>query len=268
MPAFDQPPKGPKIGPMKHYSELPADKKASLGDLDKLAKDVFEPAKLDPRVEVAEKETVKDPSGDETQPYDPEDIAEELAAMRTVLDQEAPEEPDEMEQVATPTEEDKQQFLRSILGDVAYVKEYSLFGGMLVVTMTDISPALEDRIFEQLALDQADGVIKTQADWDLMEDRYRIVTSMAKVLWMGKEAVANYNTDSLRERVKARIDSLKSSVLYRALLRVTRVFRRHLDILCEKAMTSDFWQSGGPSSQSEPSSQEQSSTEKQLVSVS
>jgi len=265
MPAFEQPPKGPKIGPMKHFSELPADKKATLGDLDKLSKEIFEPAKLDPRVEAEEKKT--DP-GEDTTPYDPQDIADELAAMQTVLEREAPEKPDEMEQAAVPSDEDKQQFLRSILGDTAYAKEYSLFGGMLVVTMTDISPALEDRIFEQLARDQADGTIKTQADWDLMEDRYRIVTNISKILWMGKQAVSDYNTEDLRERVKARIDSLKSSVLYRVLLRVTRIFRRHLDILCERSMTPDFWQSAGPSSQSEPSSQGRSNTERQPATAS
>jgi len=258
---FDQPPRGPELGPVKNFKDLSPEKREQLGDMEKL---VSEPAPLDPRVLEAEKaaetppEPLREPDeSEETQKIQP-DVTAELEALRAVLSQpdEVDDEPDPeelaMQAAAQPTDEDKQRFMRCLFGDTLYTKEYQLFGGMLIVEMTDRPALIDDRIFMQLSLDQKMGEIETQDDWDIMLDRYRMVSNIAKVMWSGNQIMEAATGSNLRELVKERIDEgIKNSVVYRALLRATRVFRLHLDVMLERAMDSDFWQVGGASSQSE-----------------
>ena len=53
----------------------------------------------------------------------------------------------------------------------------------------------------------------------------------------------------------------KGTVVYRSMMRVARIFQRHLDKLVEGALDSDFWEVGGSDSPSEPTSEEPSTTE-------
>jgi hypothetical protein len=255
MGKFQQPPKGPELGPVKEFKDLPPEKREQLGNM---ADIISKPAPIDPRVLAAEQapqEPVEasDPEA-ETQRTNV-DVASEIEALRAVLDRSEPEDdPEEalMAEAAQPNEEDKRQFMRCLFGDTPYRKEYKLFGGMLVVEMTDVTPLIEDRIFMQLSLDQKTNKIETQDDWDIALDRYRMVVNIHKVIWSGNEILGPVTGTNLGDAVTERITKgLKNSVVYRALLRTMRVFRRHLDVMLERSMTSDFWQVDGPSSQPE-----------------
>lgn len=250
---FEQPPKGPKLGPTVDFSKLPPEKREQLGDIDK----VFEPAKLDPRVVEVEKalqgatEPPTEPEPEEESQSTSEAAADDLEALRAILNRDE-EEVDPLDQEAEPTKDDLRRFMRCLFGDAPYTKEYNLFGGMLVIEMKDVPPSVEDNIFIQLSFDQQEGIIKTQADWDLTLDRYRMITNLSKVLWSGQDIVVpEIKARDFGEAFVEFYDKLKNSVVYRALLRATRVFRKHLDVLTERAMDSDFWQVDGPSSQSE-----------------
>lgn len=263
--AFEQPPKGPQLGPMQEFKNLPEHRKEQLGDLEALgASVVSEPAQLDPRVteqeqkaaeELLEEEVPQEPK------KSPEEVAEELEALQAVLDEDVPdEEPDPIDVEAEPTEDDRRNFMRSILGDKQYEKEYVLFGGMVVLKMVDISPKQEDDIFEQLSVDQREGTITTQEDWETQLDRYRAVTNVRDIF---KSGVSHADMESKPDGLHGKVEELLSttnSTMYRGILRAVRVFRRHLDILTERSMQSDFWQVDGLSSQSEPIQAEQSVT--------
>ena len=264
--AFEQPPKGPKLGPMQDFQSLPEHRKEQLGDLATLGAEVVsQPAKLDPRIieqEQKEAEELLEEEAPQAPKKTPEEVAEELEALHTVLEEDIPEEePDPIDEAAEPTEDDRRNFMRSILGDIQYEKEYVLFGGMVVVKMVDISPKQEDEIFEQLAVDQREEIIKTQEDWEIQLDRYRAVTNVRSILKSGVagDAPENPRKKTLREKVDS-ICRMTNSTTYRAILRSVKVFRRQLDILTERSMQSDFWQVDGLSSPLEPTRPERSDT--------
>lgn len=258
--AFKQPPKGPVIGPMQDFTTLPDHRKEQLGDLAQLGAEVIsQPAPLDPRVSAEAQEAAEAALVEEDVPASkksPEEIADELEALQAVLAEDIPDEPDPIDVAAEPLESDRRNFLRSILGDKQYEKEYVLFGGMLIVKMTDISPEQEDGIFAQLAVDQREESIKTQEDWELQLDRYRAVVNVKYAISSGT-AIDKNQSEDLKEKV-AELCRTKNSTVYRAILRTVRVFRRHLDLMMEKSMQSDFWQVDGLSSPSEPTRPTQS----------
>ena len=260
------------MGPVKDFKDLSPEKREALGDMDSI---VSTPAPLDPRVVAAEQAAEEAPVAPVVKETEPDPSAEtarlgadEMEALRAVLNRseldEEVEDPEvlALEADAAPTTADKQNFMRCLFGDKPYTKEYHLFGGMLVVEMTDISPTREDAIFIQLSRDQKEGIVKTQDDWDIALDRYRMVCNIQKVIWSGQEIMLSGDGEDLPTEVKVRLlDGVKNSVVYRALLRVTRVFRRHLEFMLERAMDSDFWQVDGPSSLQEPTPVEPSTSE-------
>lgn len=58
-----------------------------------------------------------------------------------------------------PTEEDKKAWMRHILGEERFRKEFTLMGGKLKVTMRSRTAAETDMIFQQLNRDAVNGVI-------------------------------------------------------------------------------------------------------------
>ncbi|KKN18963.1 hypothetical protein LCGC14_0950480 [marine sediment metagenome] len=266
---FKDPPEGPRIGPSKDISEVPEDVRAELGDIEKL-KAIAEPAKLDPRV-AADEATAAD-----EQPREPavdpgaetsvmahtraEQGAEQLSALKTVLQEEQPEE-DPLDEAAAPTDDDKREFIRCLLGDQPYVKEYELFNGMIKIRLRDLSPAQEDQLFAEMAIAQRNGKIETEDDWDLMLDRLRMVACSESLMWAGKEICGAFDPEKgLYVASENLLQSFKGATTYRALLRIVRVFRRHLQILMERAMDPDFWEVDGPDLQFAPISKEPSTT--------
>ena len=265
---FKKPPEGPRIGPSKDISEVSEEKRAELGDIEKL-KAIAEPATLDPRVaadEVATDEQSREPEvdpGAETSVMDrtqAEKGAEHLSALQTVLQEEQPEE-DPLDADAAPTDDDKREFIRCLLGDQPYMKEYELFNGMIKIRLRDLSPAQEDQLFAEMAIAQRNGKIATEDDWDIMLDRLRMVACSDSLMWAGKEICGAIDPKKgLYIASESLLQSFKGATTYRALLRIVRVFRRHLQILMERAMDPDFWEVDGPDLQSAPISKEPSTT--------
>lgn len=268
---FGNAPKGPDIGPTKDLSELSPEKRAELGDIEGL-KLLSEAAPLDPRIAAEEAtrsaETAvdeqTDPSAETKVLERAEEGAERLEILREVLDRENAglvEPPDPIEEEAVPTVEDRQEFMRCILGDKSYEKAYDLFGGMIRVTLRDLTPGENDIVFSQLAIAQREDKLDTEDDWDLLLDRFRLTAGMSRMIWAGKVNRQSFDfKESLSSASEKLIESLKNSTVYRALLRLSRVFQRHLTILMERATDPDFWVVDGPDSPSEPTSEGQSTT--------
>lgn len=260
---FKEPPEGPKIGPTRDISELPPEKREELGDIEKLRMLADEP-QLDPGL-AEEDERLRaqgaDPAAETRVIRRAEEGAERLEALRSVLDEQAePQDPIDME--AEPTDEDKRAFMRCILGDTAYEKDYILFGGMIKIALRDLTPRQTDIVFTQLAIAQRDGKIETEDDWELMLDRFRLVAGSTRLLWAGKQLLGPFDFETgLYDASESLLASLQNSTIYRALLRVVRVFQRHLSILAERATDSGFWVVDGPDLPSEPTSEGRSTTQ-------
>jgi len=275
---FEQPPKGPTIGPTKEYADLPESKQRELGDLKKAAEEVFKPAKLDPRVAAAEQtqydaskeEEVRDPNfdvGTRSPLMDDERVreaAEKMAAMQKIAEEDREQVEEDLRSEAMPTDEDKQNFLRAVLGNRRYEKTYDLFGGQLSVTMIELTPREEDQIFNALAAAQSEGKITTEDSWMLFYERMRMALSVKHV-----KAGASVHTrdpdsedldvvtvDSLHEYV----DRFKGATAFRAIMQVSRLFRTQMELMLEASLASDFWTTAGPDSQSKPTTEESSTT--------
>lgn len=249
---FKQPLKGPKIGPTKEFDELSDDKKAELGDMKKLAQSgIFKPAEMDPQV-VAQKTQAPQQEVSSTAAKTPEEIAEEFKALKTVLEDEEPEAPDPLEEDAVPTEEDKQTFLRTVLGNRPYKKTYQLFDGGVLLELADLSPVQEEQLFAALKAED----IKTQAEWETAHDRLRLLAHTNSISWGGKTPtlmpVFPEKTEHAVKEAEALISGFTNTALYRAAMYTVRVFQLHLEMLLGGVLRPDFWQAGGPDSPSEP----------------
>lgn len=265
--SFKPPPEGPKIGPEKSLKDLPEAKRQELGDLDKLAS---EPADQDPRVVAAEQPKAKI---EDLPPTGEADNAEEGVARMEALQhllEKAPEpelDPElaVIEEAAEPTIEERQEFIRCMLGNKPYTKAFELFGGAVKLKMVDLTPSQTDWLFSQLATDQQLGVIKTVDDWNTELDRYRMLYMTSELTWGDKitqphKEAMTCGAGKHREALNDFLQRFKSTVPYRAMLQAARIFQRHLDKLAEGALDSDFWEAGGPDSLSELTSEEPSTT--------
>lgn len=262
-------PKGPVIGPMKNYDELSEAKKAEIGD-----PRIFHPVAVDPRVVAEEQARAQDlPGPDETQKLDrtPEQVADELEALHSVIEEEQgrPEEEvvDDAEDIAIteeakPVEEDKREFIRCIMSGEQYGKTYPVCGGVLRVFMRDPWPQDQEAIYSQLAKDVSDGAIKSQDDWETWHDRYQLVQNMGsvQVAPSGKLTHTTHSED-LRADFKAAMDNSRGTAGYQILMKIGRVFRRHIELLVDRALDSDFWTDVGLVSPSEPASTERLTTD-------
>lgn len=269
---FRRPPKGPKIGAEKTIEQLDPEHQAELGDLSSIKPEqpAAEASAAGAQDTDAPDETLDIPplAQGVTEPGDEvESLADQLNALQAVMEREPQEDPEVV--AARPDDRDKEAFMRSILGNTAYTKEYSLFGGMVVVELQDLMPQQEDRIYAQLAMDQAAERIKTQEDWELMLQRYRAVFGIKRLLSAGKPVYVR-ESDADKEKLCGDIYELAndhvrerfvSSTVYRAVMRVVRIFRQHLNQLFEGALNSDFWEVDGSVSPSRPTSEEPSTTQ-------
>jgi hypothetical protein len=255
---FAQPQAGPKIGPEKTLADLPEAKRQELGELGKLA--------ATPKASAAIEEL---PVADV--PDNSEDGVARLEALQRVLTEDEPvpeQDPEEaaIEEAAEPTIEERQDFIRCMLGNKPYRKNFELFGGAIKLTMADLTPREMDMLFSQLAKEQKDDVIQTVDDWNTEFDRYRLVWTTEELTWGDEvskphaEAMATAS-QLLRKQMDDFMLRFKSTVPYRAMLRASRIFQLHLDKLEKGALNSDFWADDGLGSQSEPISEEPSITE-------
>jgi hypothetical protein len=248
---------GPKVGETVDYSKLPPERKAELGDLESLK------ATPTPEPELSKEDEERAQQG-----------AEQLEALQAVIAKEEQEDVDvaeaRLQEMAEPTIEDRRQFLRCLLGNGTYEKRYEMYGGMLVMTMHDISPKLEDRIFVEMAHLVETGDIKTDDDWNLWLDRIRLMLYVSDVRMAKNEAIKWGCFEHLGEDKQLamqawdRLRMFPSTALARAALQTVRVFMRHMEIMLDRALDSDFWEVGGLDLPYEPMSAEQSDTENSL----
>jgi hypothetical protein len=177
---------------------------------------------------------------------------EAFETLKQVLDRED----DPIDVEATPTADDKAEYLRCILGNRHYQKRFELFGGSIVMDLRDLSPSEEDHLFAELARRQ----LVSNDDWALWLDRLRLLVNMEHLSIIGQPEYKHGLDEPVLEQLPDFLARFKSATVYRAAIRAVRVFRRHLDIMLEKAGDAGFWAVDGSNLQSEPTQAAPSTT--------
>lgn len=256
---YKQPPAGAKIGATADLNALPEHKRAAIGDFEA----ELQKRGLTPEEAAAPTTVDLPPPTVGPPPLDPDETqriergVQTLEALNRVMEQEEPEEPEELpvdpvEKDAEPTAEEKQEFIRCVLGNRQYRKKYELFGGAYVVEFADLTPGEEENLYRALK-DMPEG-----DDWAVTLGRMRMVASTVSTTFSDLLQSDPVITPAA---VNETVNLLKSQTHYRTLMYTYRVFRRHLEIMLERALDSDFWRADGFSSPPEPLPEEPSTTD-------
>lgn len=245
------PQEGPKIGKQANVEELPEGRRAGIGDFEKAMADR---GLTDPPPPPAEP---PEPDPDETQKIERGvQVLEALKALHAQEDEEPQENPsDPIEELAEPTADDKQEFIRCVLGSRPYKKDYALFDGTAKLQFTDVPPMVEEKVYRALALAE----LPPGDDWAVMLDRMQLVAGLSSDRAYAE--VLDPDKPFTVEMVNERIAQLPSTMMYRTMLRTSRIFRRHLEIMLERSLDSDFWRVDGFNSPPEPLPEEPSTTD-------
>lgn len=232
MAEFARPPlKQGKIAPPVPLSQVPPEKQDEYKELAKAAAAV----KAEDEGVIAEK---IDDGPDSAAPM-PETEAEKITIADTILTLSPDGRITAVDRIkladddpAMPTDEDKQEFLRSILGPHAYRKTYTLFGSVPVI-MCDRSVDLTERVFKDVEAAKPESDAETVS---LIEQYVMAAT------------VVRLNKDDLGPSgdFAARLSIFKASrPMYQALMQTSREFERHVEFLTGKALDTGFWKAGG-----------------------
>lgn len=79
------------------------------------------------------------------------------------------------------TDNDKEDFLSSILGGHRFRKKFDLFGGRFVVHFRSLTSAENEMVYRQISLDQGNDVITTRAQWLIRVLDYRMACALEKI---------------------------------------------------------------------------------------
>lgn len=164
------------------------------------------------------------------------------------------------------SDSDRQDFIRAILGGRRYEKAYSLLGGKLNVVFRATTPQEVDLLLEQLRSDSNMERVKSDADYLCQHSRYRMALCISKLdiagvgvqeygiavtRWENADRPQGYEQDPTRIRyIYDQLVNQWSEPLYNMILICSQQFHQEVDILTQRAWTSDFWpRTAGPTSQ-------------------
>ena len=149
-----------------------------------------------------------------------------------------------------PDMQDRQAFLRAVLGDKPYEKTYKLFSDGLEVTMVDRAAKATEKLYEDLRKQEATEKLSDQ-DWNTWETRYILASTLRKVRFKGA-TVKEYDVPAdLKGRALELLEFSKP--VYLALVSASRLFEQQVQIMTERAGDVGFWKADGSGSPSKPS---------------
>jgi len=155
------------------------------------------------------------------------------------------------------TDEDKVDFLATLLGGSRFSRDYELAGGKMIVRLRSMLADENFLVQRQLLLDQNDGEILTEAEWFMRMGEYRMACSLASVTdGNGKIVVANPELQDLqftppadkptqtalvlaRQQVNGK--ALAHEVTRRLIMVHLRKFQRLVEALEAVALEPSFW---------------------------
>lgn len=138
-----------------------------------------------------------------------------------------------------PTDDDKREFVRSVLAAKPYEKTYVLFGG-IEAAFVDRSPEDTLKIYARLDKLVSDKLVVTDEEWQVELERTRLATELRSL----KGGIfAKTCAGELNDRVKDLLSLTRP--LYEALMEAGRHFEGHIDYMVERAAEPNFWRTGG-----------------------
>lgn len=184
-----------------------------------------------------------------------EQPAEPIAKKRIVP---APREPEST--VREFSDDDKERFVRAVLGDRAFSKSYRLFGS-IEAEFEDRTARRTEDLYAQLSSDIDAGSISAESEdeWLIWVERYQLAANLTRIRTPGLAVKEYPSAETLLDRVRALLELPKP--MFQAILQANRDFEDLVRGLTEHAQTPDFWPAGGSGSRSSPPSPELSTTQ-------
>jgi hypothetical protein len=165
----------------------------------------------------------------------------------------SPEEVSEFQQLvlletdpSDPTDNDKKTFVRSILSEKQYEKQYTLFGSVLTI-FVDRSVNLTEQLYKELYEDIKGATPKITAtsdeDYEIWLERYKLAACLTRID-RPNQASVHYSAKNGFYPLAVQLMTLPKPI-YTALMETSRIFERHVEILIRRAQDSNFWKTGG-----------------------
>jgi hypothetical protein len=159
----------------------------------------------------------------------------------------------DVEDVIAPTQQDKSDFLQSILGLQPFYKSYALFGDNLHVTVRSLQPSELDACFRQLFMDTKNEKILTAVDEAETLARYRTCLQVCKLAggqvnfefpkdiadWRLSADEKETPLPAIWEDYNGKVN--KSEILHRSIMSVVGEFNQLVAKLEVNSRNPDFW---------------------------
>jgi hypothetical protein len=142
---------------------------------------------------------------------------------------------------------DRKAFLASLLGGTRYTKRYPLYGTYEMV-LEDRTTEETEIMYGQLALDEAQGLLKSDEEWAVRLERYQLALQLRAI--HGLKDGERYPALDLNagpgkvfaERLSVFMKMPKP--LYQGLMAALRSFEAEVAELTDKALDESFWKAG------------------------
>ena len=157
----------------------------------------------------------------------------------------------------TVTEEDKKRFVRSVLGNKRYTKDFEFLGGAMKVIFRSVKPNEMDVILKQLRADTAAGKVVGEAEYLVYYSRYMLSCSLQSISTeeegqsfvsvddiLSTDAGAAYKEDenaTILPALYADLAKKWQEGLHAILMVALRQFEKEYDVLIHRAYMPDFW---------------------------
>lgn len=152
------------------------------------------------------------------------------------------------ENVREPSDEDRLEFIESVLGERRFRKAVPLVGGNIVATFRTVTVPEEDAITEILNQDLASKEIQNTTEWTLVYNRARLVVMLERLKLGERErtfpTAEEQNEDGLPETIRRLMHELPATwpisifgLLVQGMIEVNEVY----NVLMARAYDSNFW---------------------------
>ncbi len=163
-----------------------------------------------------------------------------------------------------PTEDDKQQYLRCVLGDKLFEKDYNLYNGAMSITFRARNVKQSELILDTMQARIAAGKLSVAnvPHYVYEMTRYQLTISVVAIKLRDGEAktfapvdkkdLETYGATGVNNLLEYAYDYKFGNwpdALLNSVIQVHREFEKLIEILAGRVMDSDFWTSAGPNSQ-------------------
>jgi len=153
------------------------------------------------------------------------------------------------EYVPEVTDDEKRDFVRSLLGETPYRKVYNMFGAF-EITFRDRSVKGSEDMYEAISQCGRDKKINLQNENEasLWVRRFQMAETLVSIKQADGTVVLSFENITPASRLERVLTVMQlSRPLYQAVYDTAIEFEQHIDLLTRKADEPDFWKAGGTS---------------------